>query len=102
MVSDQKDENATETKTDAPPASGESTTETAPAEPAHKVEETSTKKPRVEVTALPTRQYLDQTVVPILLQALNVIAKERPGDPIQFLADYLVKNKSQFESSTSS
>ncbi|KFD60614.1 hypothetical protein M514_12658 [Trichuris suis] len=47
--------------------------------------------------ALPTRQYLDQTVVPILLQTLSVLARERPADPIQFLAETLLKNKDQFQ-----
>lgn len=47
--------------------------------------------------SLPTRQYLDQTVVPILLQALSTLAKERPPNPIEYLANYLMKNKSQFE-----
>ncbi|XP_031418433.1 protein dpy-30 homolog isoform X2 [Clupea harengus] len=46
---------------------------------------------------LPTRAYLDQTVVPILLQGLSVLAKERPPQPIEFLAAFLLKNKSQFE-----
>ncbi|KAK1803053.1 hypothetical protein P4O66_021587 [Electrophorus voltai] len=46
---------------------------------------------------LPTRAYLDQTVVPILLQGLSVLAKERPPNPIEFLATFLLKNKSQFE-----
>ncbi|GAB1868743.1 Protein dpy-30-like protein [Camponotus japonicus] len=55
------------------------------------------KKSRVEVQSLPTRQYLDQTVVPILLQALSCLAKERPADPISFLAGYLLRNKSQYD-----
>ncbi|XP_014606922.1 protein dpy-30 homolog [Polistes fuscatus] len=55
------------------------------------------KKTRVEVQSLPTRQYLDQTVVPILLQALSTLAKERPTDPISFLAGYLLKHKSQYD-----
>jgi protein dpy-30 len=44
-----------------------------------------------------TRQYLDSTVVPILLQGLSAVAKERPTDPIGFLADFLVKNKEKFQ-----
>ncbi|XP_071453438.1 protein dpy-30 homolog [Hetaerina americana] len=59
------------------------------------------KKSRVDLQSLPTRQYLDQTVVPILLQALSTVAKERPPDPINFLAAYLVKHKSQFEQGSS-
>lgn len=55
------------------------------------------KKSRVEVQSLPTRQYLDQTVVPILLQALSSLAKERPADPISFLAGYLLRNKNQYD-----
>lgn len=47
--------------------------------------------------SLPTRQYLDQTVVPILLQALSTLAKERPPNPIEYLANYLMRNKTQFE-----
>ena len=102
MVSDQKDETATETKNDTTTEANTEANKATPAEPAKKTEEAPAKKARVEVAELPTRQYLDQTVVPILLQALNVVAKERPSDPIQYLADYLIKNKSQFESSTSS
>lgn len=52
--------------------------------------------------SLPTRQYLDQTVVPILLQALSTLAKERPPNPIEYLANYLMKNKSQFEHGSNS
>ncbi|OAD62724.1 Down syndrome cell adhesion molecule-like protein Dscam2, partial [Eufriesea mexicana] len=59
------------------------------------------KKSRVEVQSLPTRQYLDQTVVPILLQALSSLAKERPADPISFLAGYLLRNKNQYDNGES-
>ncbi|XP_030052273.1 protein dpy-30 homolog isoform X1 [Microcaecilia unicolor] len=63
-------------------------------------EKTSTEKlskQKVDLQSLPTRAYLDQTVVPILLQGLSVLAKERPPNPIEFLAAYLLKNKSHFE-----
>ncbi len=46
-----------------------------------------------EVKGLPTRQYLDQTVVPILLEALTALAKERPPEPVDFLTEYLQKHK---------
>lgn len=39
--------------------------------------ESSAKRPRVDINSLPTRQYLDQTVVPILLQAVTQLNKER-------------------------
>lgn len=57
------------------------------------------KKSRVDLASLPTRQYLDQTVVPILLQALSYLAKERPPEPINALAAYLLKHKQAFEPS---
>uniref|UniRef100_UPI0037E70101 protein dpy-30 homolog isoform X2 n=1 Tax=Semicossyphus pulcher TaxID=241346 RepID=UPI0037E70101 len=54
-------------------------------------------KQKVDLQALPTRAYLDQTVVPILLQGLSMLAKDRPPNPIEYLAAFLLKNKSQFE-----
>lgn len=50
----------------------------------------------VELQSLPTRAYLDQTVVPILLSGLATLAKERPPNPIEYLASYLLKNKDEF------
>ncbi len=41
---------------------------------------------------LPVRQYLDKTVVPLLLQAMSECAKERPTHPIEFVAKYLLDN----------
>lgn len=61
-----------------------------------KMEKTETAKrqtSRSDLQSLPTRQYLDQTVTPILLKGLQTLAKERPADPVQFLAAYLLKNK---------
>ncbi|XP_005177773.1 protein dpy-30 homolog [Musca domestica] len=55
------------------------------------------KKPRADLNSLPTRQYLDQTVAPILLHGLQTLARERPPDPISFLASYLLKNKNRCE-----
>ncbi|XP_076442496.1 protein dpy-30 homolog [Babylonia areolata] len=55
------------------------------------------KRSKVDLQSLPTRAYLDQTVVPILLQGMSVLSKERPPNPIEFLATYLLKHKSQHE-----
>lgn len=60
----------------------------------------STRKSRIDLSALPTRQYLDQTVVPILLQGLSALAKERPPDPINYLAAYLLKNKNTYDNAS--
>ncbi|XP_050078876.1 protein dpy-30 homolog [Anopheles maculipalpis] len=49
--------------------------------------------------SLPTRQYLDQTVTPILLQGLKLLAKERPQDPVQYLANFLMENRNRVEKS---
>lgn len=57
------------------------------------------KQPRADLQSLPTKQYLDQTVAPILLQGLQILAKERPPDPINFLAAYLLKNKGKCDES---
>ncbi len=42
--------------------------------------------------ALPIRSYLDQTVVPTLLQGLSEMAKERPANPIEWLGNYLLRS----------
>uniref|UniRef100_A0A1B6FT64 Uncharacterized protein n=1 Tax=Cuerna arida TaxID=1464854 RepID=A0A1B6FT64_9HEMI len=58
------------------------------------------KKTKVDMKSLPARCYLDQTVVPILLHGLAFINKERPQDPIGALANFLVKNKSNYDQLT--
>merc|ERR1712217_506478 len=65
--------------------------------------QTSQKRARIEHTdtlaelnGLPTRQYLDKTVVPLLMDALAALAKERPPDPIDYLTAYLAKHKQEF------
>ncbi|XP_018336259.1 protein dpy-30 homolog [Agrilus planipennis] len=65
-------------------------------------EEFQPKKSRVDLASLPTRQYLDQTVVPILLQGLSYLSKERPPEPINALAAFLLKHRSTYEGSPNS
>jgi len=57
----------------------------------------NTPRAKPDIQSLPTRQYLDQSVVPILLQALTALSKERPPDAIDFLVAYLMKNKASFQ-----
>jgi len=47
---------------------------------------------KIDAQALPIRTYLDQTVVPILLQGLSDLVKQRPDDPVEHLAAYLMKH----------
>lgn len=44
---------------------------------------------------LPIRSYLDQTVVPILLDGMSELVKERPPNPVEWLAGYLLRNDPQ-------
>jgi len=50
----------------------------------------------VELQSLSNRQYLDETVVPLLLEGLAILAKERPAtapDAVEWLSAFLLKNK---------
>ncbi|KAH8297557.1 hypothetical protein KR054_002783, partial [Drosophila jambulina] len=53
------------------------------------------RKPRPDASSLSVRQYLDQTVAPILLHGLQALAQDRPADPVSYLATYLLKNKNR-------
>ena len=50
---------------------------------------------KVNLQALPIRAYLDQTVVPLLLDGMSALVKERPPNPIEWLAAYLLKHNPQ-------
>mmetsp|Transcript_1105 Transcript_1105/g.1548 ORF Transcript_1105/g.1548 Transcript_1105/m.1548 type:complete len:114 (-) Transcript_1105:282-623(-) len=50
---------------------------------------------KLNLQALPIRQYLEQSVVPLLLQGMQALVKERPNNPVEFLAGYLLKNNPQ-------
>ncbi|KXS10071.1 hypothetical protein M427DRAFT_140029 [Gonapodya prolifera JEL478] len=41
----------------------------------------SERLPPSQVQALPVRAYLDQTVVPVLMEGLKAVARERPANP---------------------
>jgi protein dpy-30 len=48
-----------------------------------------------DLKSLPVRAYLDQTVVPILLKGMSALVKERPDDPVEWLATYLLKHNKE-------
>lgn len=50
---------------------------------------------KLNMQSLPIRAYLDQTVVPLLLQGLSSLVKERPPDPVEWLSQYLLKHNPQ-------
>lgn len=49
-------------------------------------------KDAMPVKSLPKQEYLEATVVPVLLNGLSWIIKERPEDPVESLAMFLIKN----------
>ena len=46
----------------------------------------------IDAQQLPIRAYLDQTVVPILLTGMSQLVKDRPANPVEYLAHFLLKN----------
>lgn len=49
----------------------------------------------VPVYALPDQEYLESTVLPLLLRGMEEVAKARPPDPLAFLGAYLLTNNPQ-------
>ena len=48
--------------------------------------------PPLSVNALPTKMYLDATVVPTVMQALQEVCEARPENPLEFVAYYMLKH----------
>ncbi len=47
---------------------------------------------KLDVAAMPIKQYLEATVVPTLMLGMQQLARERPDDPIEYLASYLLQH----------
>ncbi|KAI7819504.1 Dpy-30 motif-domain-containing protein [Gamsiella multidivaricata] len=47
---------------------------------------------KAELTAMPIRPYLDQTVLPVLLEGMKQLAKERPQNPLEYLGHFLLNH----------
>ena len=90
---------APEEKSASPPVVKEESKADEPApvlnssEPQERVTDATVEQPKLDMNSLPIRAYLDQTVVPVLLQGMSALVKERPADPIEWLAKYLLEKK---------
>ncbi len=49
-----------------------------------------------DIQAYPTAAYFNNTVIPIIIEGLSIVAKERPKKPIEYLAAFFVKNRERF------
>ncbi|KAG9065383.1 hypothetical protein KI688_002708 [Linnemannia hyalina] len=47
---------------------------------------------KAELVAMPIRGYLDQAVLPVLLEGMKQLAKERPQNPLEYLGHYLLNH----------
>ena len=48
--------------------------------------------PPLHVNTLPTKMYLDATVTPTVMKALQEVCEARPENPLEFIAYYLLKH----------
>ncbi len=51
--------------------------------------------PAVSVHALPDKEYLEAVLLPLLVHGLEATTRERPMDPLEYLAAYLISNNPQ-------
>ena len=49
-------------------------------------------QPPIHMNALPTKMYLDATVVPTVQRALQEVCEARPDNPLEFVAYYILKH----------
>ncbi|CAF2628000.1 unnamed protein product [Rotaria sp. Silwood2] len=49
-----------------------------------------------EIQAYPTAAYFNKTVIPIIIEGLSIVARERPKKPIEYLAAFFIKNRERF------
>ncbi|UJR32989.1 hypothetical protein I4U23_020451 [Adineta vaga] len=49
-----------------------------------------------DIQAYPTTAYFNKTVIPIIMEGLVIVGRERPKKPIEFLAAFFIKNRERF------
>ena len=92
-----KDNEATATDSEMTPVDNGKASETMDNQSSSSPKVAKKAAPKTDLRGLPTRQYLDQAVVPILLEALAALSRERPSDPIEYLISYLEKHKTEHQ-----
>ena len=59
------------------------------------IEENNKEGKQENLNNISIRTYLDKTVIPLVLQGMAEVAKERPENSIKFLADFLMKHANE-------
>jgi len=47
-------------------------------------------------TTTSSKNYIYQNIIPALLPALEVVARDRPDDPLELMAFYMLRHKMQY------
>ena len=47
---------------------------------------------KVNINALPSKAYLEATIVPTVMRALHEVCHARPDNPLEFVAYYILKH----------
>ena len=59
------------------------------------LEENNKEGKQEKLNNISIRAYLDKTVIPLVLQGMAEVAKERPENPIKYLNDFLMKHSNE-------
>jgi protein dpy-30 len=58
-------------------------------------DEKGTDQQSINLQTASTRSYLEQTVVPVVMQGMAELARERPENPLEYLGNYLLKHSNK-------
>ncbi|QSS61722.1 hypothetical protein I7I51_03899 [Histoplasma capsulatum] len=53
--------------------------------------------PQVRLGGAPARVYLNEKIVPYLLEGMKTLAKEQPSKPLRALGEYLIQKSNEVE-----
>lgn len=59
----------------------------------------SQENPDIDLQTLSIRNYLNSTVMPLLMEGMTELAQKKPKNAIKFLADYLKENNPEDKNS---